>query len=133
MQVEKVRCVLRRDWVVYDSWMQWPGGTLLYWRSGRVLAVWVTRTGWLEYWWVRWMVCGCGWLGSCMGLCALAVWELALAVGYGAGCWVWCWVRSMGCALAGWGPRMSICALAVWELTLAIGYAAGCVGWLGSW
>ena len=32
-----------------------------------------------------------------MGVCALAVWELALAVGYAAGC-----VRWAGCACVGW-------------------------------
>ena len=50
-----------------------------------------------------------------MGACALAVWELALTVGYAAGLWLWCWVQSMGFAYGWMGSRMSVCALAVWE------------------
>ena len=45
---------------------------------------------------VGWFVVVAGWVPD--GVCALAVWDVALAVGYAVGCRVWYWV---GCLVLG--------------------------------
>ena len=61
-----------------------------------------------------------GWVPD--GVCALAVWEVTLAVGYAVGCWVWYWVGCLVLGMVGFLVGSSV-GLWLWLVGFLMVYA----------